>query len=69
LTQVPKCHHDRSYIEGAVPPAYQWLGRHILLPARRWAYFLLEFRSHPSRTRSARIRWSRRVARPVARSC
>ena len=35
LTQVPKCHHDRSYIEGAEPPAYQWLGRHILPPARR----------------------------------
>ena len=35
LTQIPMWHHDRSYIEGAEPRAYQWLGRHILPPARR----------------------------------
>jgi hypothetical protein len=33
LTQVPKCHHDRSDIEGAEPPTSQWLWRHILPPS------------------------------------
>ena len=35
LTCVPGAYHDLPYIEGAEPPAYQWLGRHILPPVPR----------------------------------
>ena len=35
LICVPRACHNLSYIEGAEPPAYQWLGRHILPPAPR----------------------------------
>ena len=28
-------HHDLHYIERAEPPAYVWLGRHVLPPVRR----------------------------------
>ncbi len=35
LTCVPGARHNLPYIEGAEPPAYQWLGRHLLPPVRR----------------------------------
>jgi poly(3-hydroxybutyrate) depolymerase len=35
LTQVPRGRHNLAYIEGAEPPAYLWLGHHILPPALR----------------------------------
>ena len=35
LTADPVGRHNLSYIERAEPPAYAWLGRHILLPIRR----------------------------------
>ncbi len=35
LSSVPGAHHNLPYIEGAEPPAYQWLAQHILPPARR----------------------------------
>jgi hypothetical protein len=35
VTQDPRGRHNLSYIERAEPPAYLWLGRHVLPPARR----------------------------------
>jgi pimeloyl-ACP methyl ester carboxylesterase len=35
LSKVDKGRHNLPYIEAAEPPAYLWLGRHMLLPARR----------------------------------
>jgi S-formylglutathione hydrolase FrmB len=35
LTHVTGGHHDLRYIERAEPPAYVWLGRHVLPPVRR----------------------------------
>jgi hypothetical protein len=33
--ESPSAFHDLSYIQGAEPPAYLWLGRHLLPPIRR----------------------------------
>jgi hypothetical protein len=35
LTEVPGGHHNLAYIEGAEPPAFFWLGQHLLAPVRR----------------------------------
>jgi len=35
LSHAPKAHHSLAYIEAAEPPAYLWLGHHILPPAPR----------------------------------
>jgi S-formylglutathione hydrolase FrmB len=35
LTESPWAQHNLYYIESAEPPAYLWLGRHILSPAQR----------------------------------
>jgi Putative esterase len=35
LTQVLRGRHNLAYIEGAEPPAYLWLGSHILPPSSR----------------------------------
>jgi S-formylglutathione hydrolase FrmB len=35
VTQDPRGRHNLSYIERAEPPAYLWLGRHILPPVGR----------------------------------
>ena len=35
LSQIPRGRHNLPYIEKAEPPAYLWLGRQILPPARR----------------------------------
>ncbi len=35
LTHVTGGHHNLRYIERAEPPAYVWLGRHVLPPIRR----------------------------------
>ena len=35
LVRVPRGHHNLPYIEDAEPPAYAWIGRQVLPPARR----------------------------------
>ena len=35
MTELPRYYHSLGYIETAEPPAYLWLGRHILPPVSR----------------------------------
>jgi S-formylglutathione hydrolase FrmB len=35
LTREPRGQHNLRYIEAAEPPAYRWLGRHVLPPVAR----------------------------------
>ena len=35
MSEVPGAYHNLTYIEGAEPPAYRWLSRHLLPPTLR----------------------------------